>query len=172
MTPAAARNDLELAQRDAALLRLALKELQSQVRKWLESLPQEVAEDVKELFELASKAESEQEKKEIGETIFELIWPDSLVVKIEEEFKLDHEDTAVRKRLQEYRERVGREIKKERLKQRLSQANLADKAGILQSHVSRLETGKHVPTHYTIERIAEALGVSPSSLDPGFDSDV
>jgi transcriptional regulator with XRE-family HTH domain len=36
-----------------------------------------------------------------------------------------------------------------------------------QSHVSRLERGKHVPSHATIDRIAKALRIHPSKLDPG-----
>ena len=51
----------------------------------------------------------------------------------------------------------------------MTQGELADKAGIPQSHVSRLETGKHVPTHLTIEKLAEALETTPSQIAPGFD---
>jgi predicted transcriptional regulator len=51
----------------------------------------------------------------------------------------------------------------------MTQEELATKAGIPQSHVCRLETGKHAPTYVTIQKVAKALRVKRSQLDPGFD---
>lgn len=47
-----------------------------------------------------------------------------------------------------------------------SQVELANQAGLTQSHVSRLESGMHSPSSLTVEKIAKAFGVPPSELDP------
>jgi transcriptional regulator with XRE-family HTH domain len=52
---------------------------------------------------------------------------------------------------------IARNIGTRRRKARMSQAELARKAGIRQETVSRLETGKHASTLRTIEKIERAL---------------
>jgi len=49
---------------------------------------------------------------------------------------------------------------------RLTQAELAAKAGLPQSHISRLEQGQHSPTHKTLQKIADALHIKLADLDP------
>lgn len=44
----------------------------------------------------------------------------------------------------------------------LSQAKLADRAGVDHSLISRYESGERQPTRPTVERIALALGLDPS----------
>ena len=48
----------------------------------------------------------------------------------------------------------------------LTQVELAEKSGIPQSHISRLESNKHSPSRATLKRIAKALKVDLSELDP------
>jgi len=132
----------------------------------LNSLPRDTATDLRELFSQLADEEDSQIRAEIGATIKELLLPQSLQVELLKEY--EEEDPAIRERLGTYRKKVGQEIKRCRTKLKLTQALLAEKAGIPQSHVSRLECGVHVPTHATIERIAKALDTTPSRLDPGF----
>ena len=47
-----------------------------------------------------------------------------------------------------------------------TQEDLADASGLPQSHISRIETGRHSPSRTTLEKIAEALGRQLSDLDP------
>ena len=61
---------------------------------------------------------------------------------------------------------VSRRIASERRAAGLTQAQLAQKAGLPQSHVSRLESGKHSPSRATIEKIARALRKPVSAFDP------
>lgn len=61
---------------------------------------------------------------------------------------------------------VSRRITDERQAAGLTQAQLAEKSGLPQSHISRLESGKHSPSRATIEKIAIALGRPPSAFDP------
>lgn len=61
---------------------------------------------------------------------------------------------------------VSSRIREEREKAGLTQVQLAAKAGIPQPHLSKLENGVHSPTSMTLEKIANALGVPLSTLDP------
>lgn len=49
-----------------------------------------------------------------------------------------------------------------------TQRKLADKSGLPQSHVCRIERGKLQPTHLTIAKLAAAFGVRKSDIDLGF----
>ncbi len=64
-----------------------------------------------------------------------------------------------------YHSQIGIAIRKRRDELNMTQEQLAEKAGLPQSHISRLEVGKHTPTRATIEKIAAALDTEPSKLD-------
>ncbi|HQU44116.1 MAG TPA: helix-turn-helix transcriptional regulator [Pirellulales bacterium] len=57
-------------------------------------------------------------------------------------------------------------IKALRKEKGLTQEQLAQRSGLPQSHISKLENGKHSPSALTLEKIASALGVPSSELDP------
>ena len=64
-------------------------------------------------------------------------------------------------------DRVGRivgRIKEIRQSKNLSITELAKKAGIKRPNLSRLESGKHLPSLDTIEKLAEALEVSIADI--------
>jgi DNA-binding XRE family transcriptional regulator len=61
---------------------------------------------------------------------------------------------------------VSRQIREHRTRAGLTQEALAEKSGLPQSHISRLESGQHSPTAKTLEKIAVALGAEPSVFDP------
>ena len=56
-------------------------------------------------------------------------------------------------------------LKELRLKQFISQADLAEKAGVAAETINRLETGKRKPSFRTIRKLATALGVEPSDIE-------
>ena len=68
--------------------------------------------------------------------------------------------------LKRWAEHVGARIKEERERLGFTQVDLANKAGLTQSHISRLESAAHSATHKTLEKIAQALGVEVRELDP------
>jgi DNA-binding XRE family transcriptional regulator len=107
----------------------------------------------------------ENKKPEIMETVLEVLFPDDHVGGVAAHSNPDPE---VRRKVDSARLFIARQIRQRRDALGMTQATLARKAGIPQSHVSRLEAGKHVPTRITIERVAEALSVQPSLLDPGY----
>ncbi len=61
---------------------------------------------------------------------------------------------------------VSQRISEARSSAGLTQAELAEKSGLPQSHISRLESGKHSPSHTTLRKIAGALGLPVSTFDP------
>ena len=56
-----------------------------------------------------------------------------------------------------------------RLARGLTQPVLADKAGIEQSYLSKLENGRSKPSEEVLERLAEALEVTPEALQQNGD---
>ena len=60
--------------------------------------------------------------------------------------------------------KLGQRIRKLRKQQKLSQTELAEKAGVALMTISRIERGEHDPHVRTLVRIARALGVSTISL--------
>lgn len=55
-------------------------------------------------------------------------------------------------------------VRKKRLELRLSQEELAERAGVHRTYVGMLERAEKNVTIYNIERVALALGVEPFSL--------
>lgn len=65
---------------------------------------------------------------------------------------------------------VGGKTRALREKKELTQADLARRAGLTQSHISRIELGQLSPSRRTVLRLAKALRVPLSSLDPSADA--
>ncbi|MDZ7618235.1 MAG: helix-turn-helix transcriptional regulator [Patescibacteria group bacterium] len=68
--------------------------------------------------------------------------------------------------LDKWMDYVGGRIREFRTTAGLTQEELAVKAGLPQSHISKLENRRHSPSHLTIQKIAKALGIKASQLDP------
>ena len=60
--------------------------------------------------------------------------------------------------------RFAANVRRLRSRKKMSQKALADKIGISVSYVSMPERGQRSPQLETIEKMAKALGVPPSSL--------
>lgn len=137
------------------------------IRRMLDTLDLdgERRKDFVELLELHVKSSSKEEREEIVEAICELAG----LSPIEElDNPLEGVSPEAKVQLANYRTRVGRAIRQRRSELGLTQAELARGAGLRQSHVSRLESGKHAPSALTLERIAKAMKINASDLDPGF----
>jgi transcriptional regulator with XRE-family HTH domain len=61
-------------------------------------------------------------------------------------------------------DRFSSNLRSERLRRRLSQETLAAKAGLSVSYISMLERGQRAPPLDTLEALAKALAVPPTSL--------
>ena len=62
---------------------------------------------------------------------------------------------------------VGRRIRQLRKTKGLRQSDLAEKTQLSQGAISRIENGYLAASHSTVEKIAKALEVPPSQIDPG-----
>ena len=62
------------------------------------------------------------------------------------------------------RDRVGSNIQRLRREKKLSQEELADRAGIHQTYLSGVEGGKRNPSVLVLDRISKALGVDAMDL--------
>lgn len=67
---------------------------------------------------------------------------------------------------QQTRERIGQRIAILRKATGWSQIQLAERAGLQPSHISRIEAGKYAVTCETVQAIAEALGMTVDIIDP------
>ena len=64
-------------------------------------------------------------------------------------------------------ENFGRKVREERLKQRLSQEELAAKAGVHRTYIGMIERAEKNITLLNISKIAQALEISISDLTEG-----
>ena len=65
-----------------------------------------------------------------------------------------------------YTAKIGESIRKERLRQNLTQDELGERVGVKKSQISRLERGYSISLP-TISRVFQALGVPSATLDLG-----
>ncbi len=61
---------------------------------------------------------------------------------------------------------IAQKLKKIRLQKNLTQADLANKAGISTNYYARVERAEVSPSIETIEKITKALGVKSSEILP------
>ena len=66
--------------------------------------------------------------------------------------------------MQEISKKLGENLKKVRAKKKLSQGALARLLDVDKGYISNIESGKKNPTLATIQRLADALGVSADKL--------
>jgi DNA-binding XRE family transcriptional regulator len=134
-------------------------------------LPQKKRERVLKLIELLNSAECQDEclgvVKAIAEIIAKasgLVAPGGRPVDLSLGVSKNAKDTVAA-----YHGEIGKAIRKRREELKMTQEGLARKSGLPQSHISRLEAGKHAPTRQTIETVAEALKIEPGKLDLLYD---
>jgi len=61
-------------------------------------------------------------------------------------------------------EKFGERVREERLKQNLSQEELASRAGVHRTYIGMIERAEKNITLENIEKIAKALGMKPAEL--------
>jgi len=127
----------------------------------LSKLPQVDRDEAFELFQELKKTDDPEEMQSIREAIEEILAQVPIGV------SRMHVAGEKPKRGQiAWATHVGKTIRELREEAGLTQVQLAEKAGLPQSHISRLENAEHTATHMTLKRIAEALGVDVGKLDP------
>ncbi len=69
---------------------------------------------------------------------------------------------------EKHRQYVGTVIARYRNARGMTQVDLSEKTDIHQTHISKIENGKFCSTYRTIAKIAKALGVHISQIDPSY----
>ena len=64
------------------------------------------------------------------------------------------------------RDRIGARIYTLRKMAGLTQEQLADRAGLQRTHITRIEQGRYAVTLEVVQAIAEALGMTVDIIDP------
>jgi DNA-binding XRE family transcriptional regulator len=124
----------------------------------LAHLPAEAIADLAALAPELAHCKDRDEFEQIAETIKEVLFPE-IAGELRELVPSKSEKLESRKRLFAIR------LKSLRAAANMTQEQLAEKADLPQSHISRLEKGLHSPSHKTIERIASALAIDVESLE-------
>ena len=120
--------------------------------------------DVVLLMEMMTNPETlPEERDDIYSTVREILFP-QLIGKIRTGLGDEVSETPARVRRRT--EWVGTRIKERRKEKGLTQADLAERSGLQQPQVSRLEAGVHSPSFKTLSKIAKALGIDVGDLDP------
>jgi DNA-binding XRE family transcriptional regulator len=122
-------------------------------------LPEKDREDVFELLREIPHAQAEEDLESIRTALQEIFAQAPLRV-------LEIETARPVPGLQKWMNFVGGRIRALREQAGLTQAELAQKSGLPQSHISRLENSQHSPSRVTLEKLAAALGVPLGDLDP------
>jgi DNA-binding XRE family transcriptional regulator len=125
----------------------------------IRGLPREDLVDVLELFKALSEAETDEEQS-IVRAILEILDPPPMWVSRQELTESTGPE------LQSWIAYVSKRIRETRKAGGLTQQQLAERSGIPQSHISRLEAGKHSPSGLTLRKLAKALGVAVQVFDP------
>jgi len=137
---------------------LALSILITRIR----SLPKVDQDDLFELFQELRKAEDPDTQKNIRLAMEEILAP----IPIRRRPMHISEEKPMGRKLKNWAIHVGRKIRAHREAAGLTQVQLAGKAGIPQSHLSRLENAEHSATNFTLQKLATALGIRVGDLDP------
>lgn len=80
------------------------------------------------------------------------------------QFKTPKDDNENRKLRREFTKQLSEKLKEVRKSKKMTQQELAEKAGLHLTYVGHLELGKYHPTVYVMWKIAKALGVSMNEL--------
>lgn len=132
------------------------------IMKRIESLPKPDREDLFALTREWEKAGTEEELLSIRRAMREILAQTPVTAR-----PLPKPRDA--EGLEKWAAHVGAKIRALREVAGLSQVQLAEKAGIPQPHLSRLERAEHSATHKTLVKIATALGVDVGKIDPCLD---
>lgn len=119
--------------------------------------------DIIEMIGVMVSCASDEEKEEAKVTLLEILSQKrGQIIPLEDAGEHNQEQS-------KWAGYVGARIRDERKKHKLTQEQLAAKAGLQQAHVSRIESGVHSPNRKTMKKIAKALGLPISHFDPSED---
>jgi len=127
----------------------------------LDSLPIADRTDLVSLVAIWNSATDEEERLAAYQAMEEILARKPIQI-----LPLPEAGSGGKARLRKWTRFIGKTIRAFREKAGMTQEELAKVSGMPQSHISRLENGEHSPTHLTMQKIADALGINVNQLDP------
>ena len=121
-------------------------------------------EDQNDLFRLVKAmvlAKTEEEQEAIRVAMLEILEQSTGGVRAMPEPREGTADNLVK-----WKGHVAERVRQIRTEAQMTQNELAAKADLPQSHVSRIEKAHLAPSSKTIDKLAGALGVQPGEIDP------
>jgi DNA-binding XRE family transcriptional regulator len=144
--------------KDEQLITLAIAVLQNRI----DALPED---DRNELFELAlelRRAEDAEESQSIWAAMREVLAQRPMTAR-----RLPTpERPAPAGRAKKWAQATGNRIRQLRAERDWTQTELAERAGLPQSHICRIERAEYTATNKTLQKIAKAFGVELTQIDP------
>lgn len=131
----------------------------------ISSLPKSDRDDLFELVTALRNASDKEDQRAVRRAMIEILTQKKVSA---QKLPLTGAETLPRSS-QAWSKHVGQTIRSLRMRAGLTQDDLSEKAGLPQSHISRLENAEHSATHLTLEKIAKALGVTVRDIDPCVD---
>jgi len=107
------------------------------------------------------EAQSDEARVAADEAIWELLVGQPVSV---HEMDLDSDEQC--DDLAKWKDFVSARVRESREEAKLTQEQLADRTGLPQSHISRIENAKLSPSYMTLQKIADALKLPVSKFDP------
>lgn len=107
------------------------------------------------------EAETVDDRAAADEAIWELLVGEPVTV---HEMDLDSDDPP--DDLAKWKDFVSARVRESRDEAKLTQEQLAERTGLPQSHISRIENAKLSPSFTTLQKIADALKLPLSKFDP------
>lgn len=129
----------------------------------LKALSKEATEDLVSLIPEFNACKTIEEQNQLSQTVRELIFPELIGGMTDAA-----PSPGVSDKLQRRMEWIGQRVRDRRKELNLSQIDVANTAGLPQSHISRIEAGKISPSHRTLEKLAIALQIKVGDLDPSY----
>jgi ribosome-binding protein aMBF1 (putative translation factor) len=143
------------------LITMAVAVLQNRI----DTLPEDDRNELVELVMEWPKAKTAEESRSIWVAMREILAQKPMTAR---RLSLPNEisDTGKAKK---WAERVGSRIRQLRTERGWTQTELAEKAGLPQPHVCRIERAEYTATYKTLEKIAKAFGVEIEQINPSND---
>lgn len=135
------------------------------IRSRMDALTPEDRSDLFELIQIFYKVDSDDERNSTRQAMMEILAHKRATAK---QF-LKCPEPAMSPDSRKWAVHVGKAVRDLREAAGLSQVELASKAGLPQSHISRIETAAYTPTHATLSKVAKALNVDVRKIDPCLD---
>lgn len=130
-------------------------------------LTQEDSDDLVQLLRAYREAETDEDKTAADFAIMEVL--DQRPVQVRCLDLSPDEPPPCNTNYSSWVEWISKRIRKYRTDAGMTQEQLSDVSGLPQSHISRLENARLSPSRVTLERIAHALNVKLTELDPSAD---